>query len=865
MHVVFLTWKDVAHPLAGGSEILVDHLATGLYQRGHQVTVISAGPVGDHPYRIIDAGGRYQQYLTDPLLVRREVGHHDVVVDVCNGMPFFSPVWSRKPVVALVNHIHFGMWREWFSPATAWFGATVETRVMPRLYRNRRIVVVSESTARAVESLGVDRSHISVVHNGVDLRDDLERDLSVRSAEPMFTAVGRLVPHKRFDLMLRAWSAVRSELGEGLLHVVGDGPLRDSLERQAPEGTIFHGHISDRERDVLLTRSWGLIQPSRLEGWGLVVMEAAACGTPTIGFRVPGTRDAVVHEETGILVRSEQELVERWIDFARDSEQRRLLAKGAGERADEFSWSRTYEEFEGVLEQAIGEAAARTSLRRARDRNSSASRATAARRGVEERLELLRLFRHEKHDPEPFYRALSVRSIRDLPYDLEGARVLDLGSGPGHFTEALRSRGAEVVPVELDALALAAAGNAPAGAAQADATRLPFADGTFDGVYCSNMLEHTPAVAPVLAEIGRVLRTGGWAWISWTNWYSPWGGHEIVPFHYLGPKLGLRVWRRLFGEPRKNVPFEELWPTHINRVLDLVDQEPSLLRQDVFPRYWPSQRWITAVPGVREVITWNCVVLVERTGRTDLPLPFDTTSPYALMRRGMRRIWRVLGTRPGLLPIVLRATPLGTTRQITPTTDLVVEGFPRSGNTFAHFAAALAEPEAQIVSRVHTPSQVIQAVRRRVPTLLVVRDPIDTIASMTVAASHVPPRSSLEEYIHHHEALLPLVDHVVVATFDEVVTDFDSVIDALNKRFDLGFRRFGHTPARTAAVFESIEAHHEDTWGDDRSALPVPDDERRELTLRVRAELESSRYDSLVAEARTVYEALAAHSITHRP
>lgn len=864
MHVVFLTWKDVAHPLAGGSEILVDHLATGLHERGHQVTVVSAGPVGDHPYRIIDAGGRYQQYLTDPLLVRREVGEHDVVVDVCNGMPFFSPLWSRKPVVALVNHIHFGMWREWFSPATAWFGATVETRVMPRLYRNRRIVAVSESTARAVESLGVDRSHISVVHNGVDLRDDLERDLSVRSAEPMYVAVGRLVPHKRFDLMLRAWAAVRHELGEGLLHVVGEGPLRAELERRAPEGTIFHGHITDHERDVLLTRSWALVQPSRLEGWGLVVMEAAACGTPTIGFRVPGTRDAVVHEETGILVRSEQELVDRWIDFSRDAEQRRLLAKGAGERADAFSWTRTCEEFEAVLEAAVGEAIGRRPARRRGGPDGARSRYAAARQGLEERLELVRLFRHEKHDPEPFYRALSIRSIRDLPYDLEGARVLDLGSGPGQFTEALRSRGAEVVPVELDALALAATGSAPDGAVQADATRLPFADGTFDGVYCSNMLEHTPAVAPVLADIGRVLRPGGWAWVSWTNWYSPWGGHEIVPFHYLGPELGLRAWRRVFGEPRKNVPFEELWPTHIRDVLAMVDREPTLSRQDVFPRYWPKQRWITSLPGIREVLTWNCVILVERTARPETALPFDTTSPYALMRRGMRRVWRVLGNDPRLLPIVLRATPLGTTRRITPTTDLVVEGFPRSGNTFAHFAAALAEPEAEIISRVHTPSQVLEAVRRRVPTLLVIRDPVDTIASMTVAAPHVPPRSSLEEYIHHHEALLPVVDQLVVATFDEVTSDFDSVLDALNERFDLGFRPFGHSPERTAAVFANIEAHHEETWGDDRSALPVPDNERRDLTCRVRRELESARYDSLVAEARTVYEALAAHSITHR-
>jgi SAM-dependent methyltransferase len=203
--------------------------------------------------------------------------------------------------------------------------------------------------------------------------------------------------------------------------------------------------------------------------------------------------------------------------------------------------------------------------------------------------------------------------VAELGLPLAGRRILDLGCGPGHFTEALRRAGAEVHPLELDAESLLGGGEPPAGAVQGDASVLPFADGTFDGIFCSNMLEHTPSPAPVLAEIGRVLRPGGWAWVSWTNWYSPWGGHEIVPFHYLGPERGLRVWRRLYGEPRKNVPFVELWPTHIGAVLKTVAAEPTLVLRDTKPRYYPSQRWITKVPGFREVFTWNCVLLLERS------------------------------------------------------------------------------------------------------------------------------------------------------------------------------------------------------------------------------------------------------------
>lgn len=231
---------------------------------------------------------------------------------------------------------------------------------------------------------------------------------------------------------------------------------------------------------------------------------------------------------------------------------------------------------------------------------------------AKEAVELLRLFRSEDVDPEPFYRLLSERAVRELPYPVAGARLLDLGAGAGELTLALRQAGAQAVAVEIDQTVLRS-GTAPlTGAVLGDGTRLPFPDSSFDGIICSNVLEHTPSVPPVLQEIARVLRPGGWAWVSWTNWYSPWGGHEIVPFHYLGPRLGLRAWRRLFGEPRKNVPFVELWPTHIGDVLRDVAKEPSLLLRDAMPRYYPSQRWILRVPGLREVLTWNCLLLLER-------------------------------------------------------------------------------------------------------------------------------------------------------------------------------------------------------------------------------------------------------------
>jgi SAM-dependent methyltransferase len=134
-------------------------------------------------------------------------------------------------------------------------------------------------------------------------------------------------------------------------------------------------------------------------------------------------------------------------------------------------------------------------------------------------------------------------------------------------------------------------------------------------VLCSNLLEHTPEPEAVIAEIERVLRPGGWAYVSWTNWLSPWGGHAIAPFHYLGPQRGLRVYRTLFGEPRgENLPYDGVWPTSIGAILRIVRERPGLALERAVPRYYPSQAWILRVPGLREVLTWNCLLLLRRVG-----------------------------------------------------------------------------------------------------------------------------------------------------------------------------------------------------------------------------------------------------------
>jgi SAM-dependent methyltransferase len=242
--------------------------------------------------------------------------------------------------------------------------------------------------------------------------------------------------------------------------------------------------------------------------------------------------------------------------------------------------------------------------------------ATVARpQGLARILVLWRLFRSEQADPGPFYRLLAAEAAEDLDRrygPLRGQSVLDLGCGPGYYTAALRERGADVTPVDNDVTEMELAGDAPAGALNADAGNLPLPDASADGVFCSNLLEHTPAAAPVLAEIERVLRPDGWGYISWTNWYSPWGGHDMSPYHLLGPRLGPRLYVRRHGPPRKNPYGAGLWACHIGPTLRLLRAHDRLIVERVEPRYWPRLAFITRISGVRELVTWNCVIRVRK-------------------------------------------------------------------------------------------------------------------------------------------------------------------------------------------------------------------------------------------------------------
>jgi len=230
------------------------------------------------------------------------------------------------------------------------------------------------------------------------------------------------------------------------------------------------------------------------------------------------------------------------------------------------------------------------------------------------------LWRFARHrDDAVFYAMQADDAIRwigasGVPMQ-PGVRALDLGCGHGVFGGALRARGCEVTFADEKNYLLPenrAGRFLPVNLDRDDIGAL----GQYDLVICSNVFEHLAQPRRFLAAADSLLAPGGRLYLSWTNWLSPWGGHEFSPWHYLGPRMGPRIHDRL-GKSRFHKPGENLFVTHIGQTLGWIRDDGRLRVTTMAPRYYTELGWVLHVPGFREVLAWNCALLIER--RTPRP------------------------------------------------------------------------------------------------------------------------------------------------------------------------------------------------------------------------------------------------------
>jgi SAM-dependent methyltransferase len=231
-------------------------------------------------------------------------------------------------------------------------------------------------------------------------------------------------------------------------------------------------------------------------------------------------------------------------------------------------------------------------------------------------LRLLAAFVREQSDPGRFYTLLARDSVAlvERHMRLDGRLVLDVGGGAGYFAAAFRDRGAQCLLVEPDPAELYRQGAPGRASVIGDGYWLPLAEASVDVCFSCNVLEHVKDPAAFIDEMIRVTRPGGLVYLSATVWLSPWGGHETAPFHYLGGGYAARRYLRRHGRKPKNLFGETMFPLRAGRVLALVRRRVDVAVVEGRPRYYP--RWCTFLihlPGLRELLTWNLLVILRRT------------------------------------------------------------------------------------------------------------------------------------------------------------------------------------------------------------------------------------------------------------
>lgn len=366
LRLLYLSWRDRENPEAGGAETFTERTAEVLTELGHEVTIVTSRFPGSvavdrhGPVRVLRRGGRFTCYLRGMLYAAQHRDDFDLILDVQNGVPFWSPLVTRTPVINIVHHTHRDQWSVIFPQRVARIGWFLESRVAPWVYRRSRYVTVSQASRRDLVGLGVDADRIDLVYSGNDHPADLQQYADVpRTSAPSITVLGRLVPHKQVEIAIDILADLADEQPELRLNVVGEGYWRDALVAHAQERGVvdrvdFHGFVSEERKHHLLAQSWLVLMPSHKEGWGLTIVEAGLHAALAFAH-AGGPTESIMHGLTGLLATDADDLTDQVRVLLSNHDLRHRLGVTAREHALSFDWRSSGAQLERSIRSVLGQ------------------------------------------------------------------------------------------------------------------------------------------------------------------------------------------------------------------------------------------------------------------------------------------------------------------------------------------------------------------------------------------------------------------------------------------------------------------------------------------------------------------------------
>ena len=358
MKILIFNWRDVKSPAAGGAEVVTHEIAKRLVSQGHKISLFTAAFKAGKKNETIDgveiirSGSRYTVYLKAPQYYKKHSGEFDVVIDEINTKPFMTPKFVKDgtPIIALIHQLAREFWfYETPFPINRIGYHILEDRWLKN-YTDIPTITVSQSTKNDLLDLGF--KDVTIIPEGINFKP--LPGIPEKETEPTLIFVGRMGHAKRPDHAMEAFINIKQRIPDAKLWMVGDGAMRKKLEDNKPDGVTFFGYVDGEKKRDLMSRAHAILVPGVREGWGLIVTEANAMGTPAIGYNIHGLRDSIRDGETGLLCDGNPEaMADTAVGLLKDETLRVKLSGNGLAWAGEFDWDRSAVETLRILEEVV--------------------------------------------------------------------------------------------------------------------------------------------------------------------------------------------------------------------------------------------------------------------------------------------------------------------------------------------------------------------------------------------------------------------------------------------------------------------------------------------------------------------------------
>lgn len=311
MNILILNWRDPKNPKSGGAEYVTLQHAKGWVNNGERVTWFTSmysGALNEEVIegiRVVRQGSSISVFFYAMVYYFFHGKDIDVIVDEVHGIPFFAKFYARIPIIVFVHEVAGIIWDVMYPFPVSWIGKMFE-RFYLWVYREHYFWTDATSTKRELISFGVSRDRCVAI--SCPIGNTVIAKLPIKNTVPTFLFVGRVVRMKGVEDILNAFTILHSSLPTATLWMVGDGDsryiqvLHDKVKEAGLEKhVVWWGKVGEKKKLQLMAKAHVLLHASVKEGWGLVVLEAASQGTPTVAYPSGALRDTIIDRQTGIL------------------------------------------------------------------------------------------------------------------------------------------------------------------------------------------------------------------------------------------------------------------------------------------------------------------------------------------------------------------------------------------------------------------------------------------------------------------------------------------------------------------------------------------------------------------------------------